>query len=73
MQLTAPGKVVIRIQERGALPSLICARVVDPEDGNLLIFEVKQRIPEELTHEDIERFIETWSKAGWIEKVNISK
>ena len=65
-QLTEPGKVILRIQERLPFPSMLCVRV---EQHNELLFEVKQRLPQRVTHQQIDQLVQLWTASGWVEKV----
>lgn len=68
-QLEAPGSLALRISERGELPGLLCARVI--QNGSQL-FEVKHRLPASATSENIDALITTWQAAGYIERITIS-
>lgn len=68
-QLAAPGKVVLRISERGALPWLLRARV---EQNGELLFEVAQRLPASINHAHIEALVADWQAQGHLLGVTIS-
>jgi hypothetical protein len=68
-QLAAPGQLVLRVSERGALPWLLRARV--EQDGELL-FEVIEPLPANITHTDVEAIIADWQVRGYLLSVNVS-
>lgn len=68
-QLAAPGQLVIRISERGALPWLMRARVEQNDD---LLFEVIQQLPASVTHANVEEIIADWQARGYLLGVNVS-
>lgn len=66
-QLTAPGRLILRISERGTLPWLFRARI---EQHGTLLCEVAQRLPADLTHAKIQAVIEGWQALGY--SVNVT-
>lgn len=63
-QLDAPGKLMLRISQRGELPGLVCCRV---EQEGVSLFEVKQRLPASLTCSEVDRLVEDWQATGFVE------
>ena len=68
-QLQGPGMLVLRISERRPFPSLLCGRVV--QSGTAL-FEVKRRLPANVTRQDIDKLVQEWRAAGYLERITIS-
>jgi len=69
-QLQGPGTLVLRISERGPLPSLLCGLVL--QSGTAL-FEVKCRLPANVTSQDIDKLVQEWQAAGYLERITINQ
>ena len=65
-QLAGPGRLILRISERGAYPWLLRACVLQDEQQ---LFEVQGRIPEHVTDEDIQALVSEWIRLGYVQVV----
>ncbi len=69
-QLEGMGTLALRISVRGQLPGLLRGRV---EQSGKLLFEVKRRLPTSITSLDIDKLVQEWQAASFIEKITINQ